>query len=59
MAQAEKFVEGRQSMEQELVEILIFLNGIDISKKKEAKEALFDGAAKLTALANQLSKMIK
>lgn len=46
-------------MEQELVEILIFLNGIDISKKKEAKEALFDGAAKLTALANQLSRMIK
>lgn len=42
-------------MEQELIEILISLNGIDVSKKKEASEALLDGAAKLTSLAKKLN----
>lgn len=41
-------------MYRELIEILISLNGIDVSKKKEASEALLDGAAKLTSLAKKL-----
>lgn len=41
-------------MEQELIQILIELNSIDVSKKKEASEALLDGADRLTSLAKKL-----
>ncbi|MEE8825164.1 MAG: hypothetical protein SOH70_04060 [Lentilactobacillus sunkii] len=43
-------------MEQELIEILIALNGIDVSKKKEASEAMLTGATRLTELAHKVSK---
>ena len=46
-------------MEQELIEILISLNAVDDSKKKEASEALLDGAAKLTDLAKRLKEVSK
>lgn len=43
-------------MEQELIQILIELNSVDVSKRKEASEKLLDGADKLTELARKLTK---